>query len=364
MFNCLSCFADDYAGARVKFRTACKRAGAQVSRLENPRQGPAGEDLATDYAVFGSPDAGRFVVVISGTHGLEGLCGSACQTGWIETCRYECLPDDVAVLHIHALNPYGVAWLQRETEEGVDLNRNFIDHNGEYPNRPLYAEIHDALLCKEREGAGFEAAQAVLRAFRDEHGQMGYIGALLGGQYDYPNGMSFGGHEPVWSNRTLASILRQCCAGAAGVAVLDYHTGLGPYGHASIIVHDLPDSESARRMRAWYGPSVWPVGSADPGAGNFIAETGKGCRTALPDVAVSPVTIEFGTFDMDREIEVMQHDLWLRNHGELDSDIGREIKAAIAEYFYPRDRYWRELVFFRSQQVILQAVEGLASNGH
>ncbi len=362
MFDCLSCFSDNHAGAREKFLTACARAHVGVSSVDSPQKGPAGEDLATDYAVFGDPDAARFIVVISGTHGLEGLTGAACQTGWIETTGYERLPDGVAVLHIHALNPYGMAWLQRETEEGVDLNRNFLEHGGQYPDRPRYAEIHDALLCREREGPAFEAAQAVLRAFREEHGQMGYIQALLGGQYDYANGMGFGGRAPVWSNRTLTSILHRCCAGATSVAVLDYHTGLGPYGHASIIVHDSPRSQLAHRMRGWYGPPVWAVGSGDPGAEDFIAETGKGCRAALPNAVVSAVTVEFGTLDMDREIDVMQRDLWLRNHGELDSNVGREIKAAIVAYFYPTDSYWRELVFVRSQQVIRQAAEGLTSD--
>ena len=40
-------------------------------------------------------------------YGVEGLVGP-----------------DLAVMMVHAINPYGFAWLRRTTEEGVDLNRN------------------------------------------------------------------------------------------------------------------------------------------------------------------------------------------------------------------------------------------------
>lgn len=360
----LPVFSADFIEARARFSAACAGAGARVESLVNPEAGPGGEKLVTDAAWFGPPDATNVVVAISGTHGIEGLCGSGCQTAWIESGAYERLPRDSAVLFIHLINPYGVAWLQRETEEGVDLNRNFIDHERVYPRKPLYAEIHEALLCPDLEGPAFEVAQAKLDAVREEHGLMGYVGILLGGQYDEPTGMNYGGTGPTWSNRTLMAILQEHCSNATRVAVLDYHTGLGPYGHASVIVHSAADTEFAIRMCDWYGPSVSPVGSSDPDAASFIAETGKGCRTALPDAEVFPVTIEYGTYDMEREIDVVQRDLWLRNHGNRDSDIGRAIKADLLDYFYPNDVCWQELVLCRSHQVMRQAIQGLISDGN
>ncbi len=43
-----------------------------------------------------------------------------------------CLQNTGALL-IHALNPYGFAWTRRVTEDNVDLNRNFVDHDKGYP---------------------------------------------------------------------------------------------------------------------------------------------------------------------------------------------------------------------------------------
>ncbi len=362
MSDFLSLFSAGYSEARQKFIAVCEVAGVSVKSFANPCAGPGGEELATDVVWFGNPKALRVVVMISGTHGLEGLSGSACQSGWIDSGAYRDLPENVAVLMIHAINPYGVAWLQRETEDGVDLNRNYIDHAADYPEKPLYAQLHEALLCPQREGPLYEQAQARLASFHEEHGQIGYIQAFLGGQYDYPKGMSYGGKAPVWSNRTLTAILQQYCRAAKHLAVLDYHTGLGPYGHATMIVHDVEEGELAGRIRDWYGPSVWAVGSADRAAKVYIAETGKGCQNALPGALVTPVTVEYGTYDMATEIDAIQRDLWLRNHGDPNSPIGRAIKAELVEYFYPDDAHWREIVLCRSGQVMQQAIGGLAGN--
>ena len=35
------------------------------------------------------------------------------------------LPDDVAVLMIHLINPWGTAWMRRVNEDNIDLNRNY-----------------------------------------------------------------------------------------------------------------------------------------------------------------------------------------------------------------------------------------------
>ena len=352
-------FSSDYLTSRERFRAACEHSGVGVHSYENPHRGPAGEVLTTDVAWFGDVDATRLVLMISGTHGLEGLCGSGCQLGWIESGRCARLPSGTAVMMIHAINPYGVAWLQRETEEGVDLNRNFIDHDKPYPERPQYAQLHEEWLCPDRMGPRYDAARSRLDAFRKEHGQLGYVQAFLGGQYEFPDGMSFGGRSPTWSNRTLTETLQTFAGGVECLAVLDYHTGLGPYGHALMIVHDVPGGHLAELVSGWYGPSVWPVGSADPAARDFIAETGKGCRNALPGCEVIPVTVEFGTYDMDTEIRVIEDDLWLRHHGDRNSREGKAIKSALVEYFYPDDPYWREMVLTRSQQVVRQAIDGL-----
>ena len=161
-----ACFAENYTQARAKFLSACNTAVADVRAYINPERGPRDEELATDVAWIGPKDARLVLVSISATHGVEGFCGSAAQTDWLRLGGGERLPDGMAALLIHAINPYGFAWLRRVTEEGVDLNRNHIDFSQPLPANPGYEELADVFVPSEISGPILEAAEAKLAAWR------------------------------------------------------------------------------------------------------------------------------------------------------------------------------------------------------
>ena len=52
----------------------------------------------------------------------------------------------MALVLLHALNPFGVAWVRRANEENVDLNRNFLDEGETYAGSPARYAAYDALL--------------------------------------------------------------------------------------------------------------------------------------------------------------------------------------------------------------------------
>ena len=107
-------FASSYAEARQKFRDAAMAAGAQLQAEANDRaQGPAGEALTTDIAWLGPADAKRVLVTVSATHGAEGFCGAGVQTGTFRSGAARDLPRGTALLAVHAINPYGFAWVRR-----------------------------------------------------------------------------------------------------------------------------------------------------------------------------------------------------------------------------------------------------------
>jgi hypothetical protein len=88
-------------------------------------------------------------MTISSTHGVEGYCGSGFRwTGW-QRLGAAGLPSDTAVVMVHAINPYGFAWTRRVTEEGNDLNRNYVDHSRPYPLNEGYLEIAEWLIPKD-----------------------------------------------------------------------------------------------------------------------------------------------------------------------------------------------------------------------
>src|SRR5690606_39367139 len=53
------------------------------------------------------------------------------QVGLLETDAFAALPEDTAVLLIHAINPYGFSHIRRVNEDNIDLNRNFRDFETE-----------------------------------------------------------------------------------------------------------------------------------------------------------------------------------------------------------------------------------------
>lgn len=124
-------FSSSYAAARAHFRQAAS--AVKESRLDSipyPAPGPAGEELTTDIVWIGPKDATKVFVMASGTHGVEGFCGSGAQIDWLERGEHSRLPSDAAAMLIHAINPYGFSWRRRVTHENVDLNRNWVNFCG------------------------------------------------------------------------------------------------------------------------------------------------------------------------------------------------------------------------------------------
>src|ERR1044072_236549 len=165
-------FAASYSEARDKFLAAARLAGATTYRYDNPRKGPEGEALSTDVARLGPDDASRVVVTISRTHGVEGYCGLGFQVDWLASVGAAGLPKDTAAVFVHAINPYGFAWTRRVTEEGNDLNRNYVDHGKLYPLKEGDLEIADALVPADFSDAGIKVADAKLAAYRQKVGDI------------------------------------------------------------------------------------------------------------------------------------------------------------------------------------------------
>src|SRR6266851_3205169 len=176
-------FSADYAEARRKFRDAAQGAGARVeSRVNDASRG-----LAADVAWLGPKDAARVLVTISGTHGAEGFAGAGIQTGSLMSGVARELPQDTALLAIHAINPYGFAWMRRVTEGNVDLNRNFVAHDRPLPENAGYVELADAICPAEWNASARAAAQARLDAYASRHGAAAFQQAVSGGQYTHPD---------------------------------------------------------------------------------------------------------------------------------------------------------------------------------
>src|SRR5262249_838132 len=154
---------------------------------------------------------------------------------WLTREEYSRLPSGIAVMMIHAINPYGFAWQRRVTEDNVDLNRNWIDFGAALPANPKYSELSELLCPPDWSEASQQATSAKLMEWIGRHGMPAFQQAVSGGQYNHPQGLFFGGTKPTWSRNMQTEIFRSRLGSAERVAIIDYHTGLGPWGYGEQI---------------------------------------------------------------------------------------------------------------------------------
>lgn len=359
--NSADSFSADYQQARDKFRRAANEAGAVLESLSHPERGPDGGSLATDIALVGDKTSERFLVMIAGTHGVEGFCGSGAQIDWLRRGEGARLPANLAVVMIHAINPYGFAWLRRVTEDNVDLNRNWVDFSKPPPENAGYDSLAEAAVPDAWTPDAQQRCAQVLGAYAMDHGPMGLQQALSGGQYSHPRGIFYGGHAPTWSRRTQTAIFEAYLGKAAMVGVIDYHTGLGPWGFGEQIVTDPPASAGFERARTWYGGAITSPSSGDSTSADISGDGLGAAPGLLGQAEVTGIALEVGTKSVMEVLDALRADAWLHAHGDPASEQGRAIKAKIRDAFYGDADDWKGMVAGQSLLAIKQAIAGLTA---
>ena len=360
MNRALAHFSDDYRSAREMFRVACETARLPVESFENPHAGPGGEPLYTDVAVLGPENSRAALMLTSGTHGVEGFCGSAIQTGLIMEGLASRLPPDLRIVMVHAVNPYGFAHLRRVNEDNIDLNRNFIDHDAPPPENPAYDELAHIIAPTQhwRLAAGITLAQLLIN--RMVHGTAKLQAAITGGQYSHPEGLFYGGRAPAWSNTAYRRIVAQHMAAAERVALIDIHTGLGSHGHGEIISSDMPGSPAHARALDWWGDRVRSTKTGESVSAELSGTVKSAFCEMLPQEEATVGTLEFGTFPAIRVLHAMQAENWLHHHGGAGHRKAKRIKATLRNVFYPDSDSWKTKVWEQGREVVEQAMAGLS----
>ncbi len=347
--------APDYPTARHRFLDAVAGLGAQLTHHAFPDTGPSGEELATDVAWFGPADADAIVLVVSGTHGVEGYGGSMCQSRWLSAHGSGPLPGDVALVFVHAFNPYGFAWVRRVNEDNVDLNRNFCDL-GHPPANSAYDELAATLAPPIWDEDTQAATMNTLVDYVTTHGMEALQAAISGGQYGYPDGLFYGGSEPVRSQRVMRDLVEERLSGANQVVILDLHTGLGEPGEVEIITADPPDSDSCKRARSWFGERVESIHSGESVSAELAGEWMTAAEQWLAPAEVTAVALEWGTTDIISVMQALRADNWLHNHGDPTGPDAPAIKADLRAAFAPDDPAWAEAVYTCFEQALANAL--------
>lgn len=346
----------DYNDSRTRFREMATGLGADnASFALDPRDASASA-LTTDTAYFGAANAPTLIVISSGTHGVEGYIGAACQFRFMQREPLRMLPPHVGVLLVHAVNPWGYLHDRRVTEEGIDLNRNFIDFSSAPPSS-AYQHYHSLLVDEYRLMPfglfnRFRLLCYVAGAGRRRRLQA----ALTAGQYDTPGGLFFGGRAPARSRLVWERILRQYGQHRNEALLLDIHSGLGRRGHGELI-SDLP-STSARfdRLARWFGGEVRSM--AD---GASVSTPLRGTLTsAFADTIGMPadaIGLEFGTRAPLHVLDALRADHWAASQPASAMNrrhAARLMKAAFA----PADAGWHAMAVSRFDRIIDQVIAG------
>ena len=353
-------FSSNYVAARERFRASARAAGAALDSHELPHhRGARDEALTIDVARLGAEQATNALILISGTHGVEGFCGSGCQVGFFADRLYEALPPTACVLVIHALNPYGFSWLRRVNEDGVDLNRNFVDFSRVLPSSAAYASLHDWLVPRDWQGPARQEAELAIQGFIQQRGLRAFQTALTGGQYTHPTGLFYGGKQSSWSALALGKILEQLRT-VRRVAVLDLHTGLGPVGYGEPIL--VPRSSvDLERARKWYGADVKDLSADESVSAQIVGSVADGVASALSDAEITYVALEFGTRPMLEVLTALRADHWMHAYGSADElHLRDSIRLQMRNAFYCENSAWQTAVYGRAADFIFRACRALS----
>lgn len=358
IFNSLArAYSRDYFVARSRFRAAADSAGFELSSAAIDAPGPNGEPLFMDFARKGTSAPRTAVVVSSGTHGIEGFFGSAVQLALLEgLLRQRKLPEHVAVLMIHAINPYGFAWKRRVNEQNIDLNRNFLREGRSYGGAPEGYRALDALLNPKSPPSLLEPFWVKAGVELAKHGFSSLKNAIAQGQYEFPEGLFFGGKAPSQSQAILHGRMHELLGSPERVIHIDLHTGLGPWGSYKLGV-DMPSTD-ARVAQLGREFGAHRVTGYDPSGVLYEIQGGLGpwLEERFPRTQYDTLLAEFGTYPSPIVLAAMRTENRAHHYARDNKPLMWRAKLQLLEVFCPHSPAWRREVAQKGIRIFERAL--------
>lgn len=356
-------FPDTYARARKHFRDAAASLGAELEAHSIHQRGPNGEDLCVDVAILSGPRPERTLIISSGLHGIEGALGSAVQTAMLRewAARRESLPTTRCVL-LHALNPFGYAWRRRVNEMNVDLNRNLLLEGQAFSGSPPGYGALEPLLNPKRapsrwEPVALKFAIAILR-----HGMPALKQSVASGQYDYPQGLFYGGERPSRTSEILTANFERWLANSSAVMHLDFHTGLGAAANCKLLIDSSLGPLQRQRLSRWFGPDSFEDAHAEGMAYTVRGGFGPWCMARRRGRDYLFATAEFGTYAPTRVLAGLRAENQAQHWAAPESASTELAKRQLLELFCPRSARWRSQALAQGVQFVQRAIVGLTSD--
>lgn len=297
----------------------------------------------------------NLIILTTGVHGIEGYIGSVMLDVFFAEIYPGLDRETTGVLAVANVNPYGMKYMRRYNENNVDLNRNFIldwdsfdlSVNKDYPKVESFlgptGKIGNALWHE----AGFYLS---LGKNAITQGADTISDALLGGQYEYPQGVYYGGNGDEASTVFLKDVFSRCLDSEyKNIVHIDIHSGYGPR-YNMVIFNSVYETMSEAESRAAFGYDN--IIAYDSEA--FYATTGdttdffyRLAESRGRDTGLFSTCFEFGTigdefFDTILSLKYTvdeNRNHWYPTGNATSAEI---VRQNYLELFYPTETRWRE----------------------
>lgn len=340
----------------------------QIHTLQIPTR--THENLQVDVAYI-PPASGkkeRLLILTSGVHGVEGFVGSALQNQFMHENFWQLRDANLGILLIHAVNPYGFKFKRRVTENNVDLNRNFDTSTDLFTlKNEGYQQVNSLLNPTETAQSGvwdrlgfyFDCVKAIIK-----HSMESLRRAILRGQYEFPEGIYFGGTSFEPQKDLLEKEILAVAPGYEQTLLIDLHTGYGRRGQLHLFSDQTPD------MDPIYLQNIFAGYDLDSGQKKDFYAVSGGLVVYLAKLLKSKskfagIVFEFGTLDSQKTLGSldslyrMVRENQKFHYGAHSKAEDEEINHAFAELFYPESPEWRQAVSRQFQEVLSRALTNL-----
>ncbi|MFV0593187.1 MAG: M14 family metallopeptidase [Draconibacterium sp.] len=350
----MSYFHDSWVECRDAFRSEAEHLKERLDSVEIfsvPLKSATDKDLTIDFCYVPPKDTTRkLVILISGTHGIEGYVGSAVQQMLMQEFFQPEMFSNTGVLLVHGLNAWGFKHQRRFTENNVDLNRNFnLDRSLFETENDGFVALYDMLTPKgelnmNSLGNRFFMVKAIQKIA--QKGMPALLQAFAQGQYRFPEGIYFGGQDFEPQVQILSRVLTDIASPYQQILNIDLHTGFGERGKLHLFPNPVDDPVLRNSMERVFNGYRIDWGDSDNFYtiyGQLVEYIGK----LFPEKLSIPMMLEFGTLNTGSTIGAVKsaHISIVENQGahygyKTPSD-SIKAKAGYYEMFYPPSEKWR-----------------------
>ena len=330
-------------------------------------------DLTIDYCYIPAQKSfKRLLILTSAVHGVEGYVGSAIQQMVLNEMVKDTNLDNLGLLLIHGVNPYGFKYNRRVTENNVDLNRNCSTDDTLYNSgNEGYRDLNSFLNQKQKVsltsfGHFFFQLAAIQKIIKHSMGALRQ--AILQGQYQYEKGIYFGGNALEPSVKAVTPLIQQASEAYDMVFCIDLHTGYGANGTLHLFPNPFKDKTKKAKIENIFSGIPIDWGDSD----DFYTITGDFATYAgaiIPDKYYLNMTFEFGTLDTQSTMGSIKalHNVIIENqgvqNGYASSKDETEVKSRYLEGYYPSSEAWRSKALHDARQTLMQAIKKYQETG-